>query len=446
VTREFDYDGTGPVTLEYDYAFDVEPGYDYAYGRIEVGNTVSTFATYNGVGSGHETVDLTPYLDGSGASTYEVSFAFESDVGYSDEDGEDPSTCGAIVIDDVNVSGGGESYFTDFEVREDGWCADMTDPSESFLVENRQRLGSEIPIPGTGLLIWHVDRGIATSWRGNTGGPNNLSPPGVALMQADGMMDLYHNANRGDGGDPYPGTSNNTRLGNNTSPNNLSHSGYPTNVLVELTSGDGDPITADMRGGWFLPTHTSHTPDSSGADTTVTIHVYGAGFVKGATVQLAQGITSIVASSVEWVGKDYLRAEIDLTDQSSGMYDVVITNPGGGQVIEEDGFEVGNLLVGIQENPSLPRDFALRQNHPNPFGATTTIPFDIRARARATLRIYNVGGRLIRTLVDRELDARSYSIAWDGRDGSGQPVSSGIYFCRLVAGNFSDVRKLVLAR
>ncbi len=446
VSREFYYDSTGPVTLEYDYAFDAEPGYDYAYGRIEVGGTVSTFATYNGAGSGHETVDLTPYLSGGGASVYELSFVFESDVGYSDEDGEDPSTCGAIVIDGVSVSGGGESYFTDFEVREDGWCADMTQPSEYFLVENRQRLGSEIPIPGTGLLIWHVDQDIATSWMGNTGGPSNQSPQGVALMQADDMMDLNDNTNKGDDGDPYPGTSNNTQFDNGTSPNSLSHSGYATNVLVALTSGDGDPITADMRGSWFLPAHTNHTPDSSGADTTVTIHLYGAGFVEGAAVKLEHGTSAIVASSVEWVGKDYLRAEIHITSQAFGLYDVVVTNPGGGRVVVEDGFTVSNELVGVQEIPTFPREFALRQNYPNPFRAATTIPFDIRAPVKAALRIYDVSGQLIRTLVDRELDAQSYRILWDGRDAFGQPVSSGIYFYKLVAGNFSDVRKLVIAR
>lgn len=79
IVREFSYDGSNPVTLEYDYAYDCEPGYDYAYVKIDVNGTVSTLSSYDNNGSGHASIDLTSYLNGSGAAAYELIFEFVSD-------------------------------------------------------------------------------------------------------------------------------------------------------------------------------------------------------------------------------------------------------------------------------------------------------------------------------------------------------------------------------
>jgi flagellar hook assembly protein FlgD len=88
----------------------------------------------------------------------------------------------------------------------------------------------------------------------------------------------------------------------------------------------------------------------------------------------------------------------------------------------------------------------LKQNYPNPFNPTTTIPFDIKERTHVTLTIYNLRGQVVRTLVDEDLDARTYGYQWNGRNDAGQSVSSGVYFYKLVAGDFQDVRKLVLTK
>lgn len=88
----------------------------------------------------------------------------------------------------------------------------------------------------------------------------------------------------------------------------------------------------------------------------------------------------------------------------------------------------------------------LEQNYPNPFNPQTTIRFGLKADGFVSLRIYDAAGRIVRVLVEEERAARHYEEAWDGCDGSGSPVASGVYFYRLIAGDFRGSRKMVLLR
>lgn len=74
-------------------------------------------------------------------------------------------------------------------------------------------------------------------------------------------------------------------------------------------------------------------------------------------------------------------------------------------------------------------------NHPDPFNATTTIGYRLEERAGVSLRMYDINGQLLRTLVRDRLDAGSYQVIWNGRDEHGKQVASGTYFCRLSVGN-----------
>ena len=95
--------------------------------------------------------------------------------------------------------------------------------------------------------------------------------------------------------------------------------------------------------------------------------------------------------------------------------------------------------------PGVPDEFALGQNVPNPFNPTTTIHYDVPAGAGAvSLRVYDVSGRLVRTLVDGHEAPGSKSVLWNGTNDRGQTVASGIYFYRMTAPGFSTTRKMVL--
>jgi flagellar hook assembly protein FlgD len=89
---------------------------------------------------------------------------------------------------------------------------------------------------------------------------------------------------------------------------------------------------------------------------------------------------------------------------------------------------------------------ALHQNRPNPFNPSTTISFTLPEKARATLSIYDVQGRLMRTLVDEIFGEGYRERIWDGRDAGGSQVGSGVYFCRLTAGNKTLTKKMVLLK
>ncbi len=83
---------------------------------------------------------------------------------------------------------------------------------------------------------------------------------------------------------------------------------------------------------------------------------------------------------------------------------------------------------------------------PNPFNPSTSIPFELSAGGHVELSIYDVSGRLVRTVCSMRFDAGAHSTAWDGRDGSGRQVSSGVYFCRLKTGIYTATSRLVLLR
>jgi hypothetical protein len=113
-----------------------------------------------------------------------------------------------------------------------------------------------------------------------------------------------------------------------------------------------------------------------------------------------------------------------------------------------------DILVFMQTTPDIVTGaatpssdvYSLSQNYPNPFNPTTTIDYSLRDRSQVTLKIYNVAGQLIRTLVNDAKTAGAHTISWDGRNNAGQTVSSGVYFYRLQAKEFVQTRKMVLLK
>jgi hypothetical protein len=99
------------------------------------------------------------------------------------------------------------------------------------------------------------------------------------------------------------------------------------------------------------------------------------------------------------------------------------------------------------DNPVVPRVFGLGQNRPNPFNPTTDIDYDVPASGgRVSIRVYDLAGRLVRTLVDADQAPGRKTVTWYGRDDRGRSVATGMYFYRMKAPGFSKTRKLTLIR
>jgi hypothetical protein len=106
----------------------------------------------------------------------------------------------------------------------------------------------------------------------------------------------------------------------------------------------------------------------------------------------------------------------------------------------------GNLIqasISLEKNQEVPERFSLFQNYPNPFNPETNISFSLPQESQVNLKIYNLKGQLVKVLVKAKLSAGIHAFSWNGKDESGKDVSSGIYFYKLTAGEYSETRKMV---
>jgi len=94
----------------------------------------------------------------------------------------------------------------------------------------------------------------------------------------------------------------------------------------------------------------------------------------------------------------------------------------------------------------LPAGFSLRQNYPNPFNPTTSISYAIPRESLVEMIIYNVLGVEVKTLVQENHTAGSYTVIWDGADNQGNASPAGLYFCNLVAGNYQKTIKMAFVK
>lgn len=142
------------------------------------------------------------------------------------------------------------------------------------------------------------------------------------------------------------------------------------------------------------------------------------------------------------------------------IFEVLAIDVTGNQTITESDFTTttagaaGTIGAVLRPGHASPGSGALdgtglaffRQKGPNPFNPVTGLEFGLPRAGKATIRVIDVQGRLVRTLVNAELPAGRHRATWDGKDASGSPAGSGVYFAQLAAPGISESRKLILAR
>jgi len=106
----------------------------------------------------------------------------------------------------------------------------------------------------------------------------------------------------------------------------------------------------------------------------------------------------------------------------------------------------GSVTTVTERENNPPVEFMLGQNYPNPFNPSTTLKYDLPQQAEVRLKIFDVQGRHVRTLVNQPQPAGRYAITWDGRNERGESIASGVYLYQLRAGTFAQTRRMALVR
>jgi hypothetical protein len=163
-----------------------------------------------------------------------------------------------------------------------------------------------------------------------------------------------------------------------------------------------------------------------------------------AIVQVGGGTTTSADVLVEPIAGsgELLRVQFRMLDPTASavieLLDVQISDP------------VGRITVlrsdQVAEVRSLPDRFELSQNYPNPFNPETVIPFSVPESGVLRLSIFNVLGQEVALLVDGSVQAGFHRIVWDGKDGFGRSIASGLYFVRMHSDGFSSVRKMMFLK
>ncbi|MCK4510734.1 T9SS type A sorting domain-containing protein, partial [bacterium] len=130
-------------------------------------------------------------------------------------------------------------------------------------------------------------------------------------------------------------------------------------------------------------------------------------------------------------------------DPDTYYYRVIAVDAGDNESAPSDTVNITLEQTGIEEDLVASVSFI----RPNPFTAQTAIHYTVPAEgADVSLRLYDIRGRLVTTLVDRRHTGGAYEVAWDGRDSGGRAVSSGVYFAQMSIGDWGETRKVSYVR
>ncbi len=168
------------------------------------------------------------------------------------------------------------------------------------------------------------------------------------------------------------------------------------------------------------------------------------------------------SGSVPITGAVVSNGTYSATSNSSGLYSLNLPVGTYALTCSAEGYQpltVENIVV--SENQVTPCNFTmttsntddvcvdrtlLRGNYPNPFNPETAISFDLKDRQRVRVEIFNVKGQLVRILVDEVMESGQHELIWNGRDSGGKAVASGIYHCRMLAGEYKASKRMMMLK
>ena len=173
-----------------------------------------------------------------------------------------------------------------------------------------------------------------------------------------------------------------------------------------------------------------------------TVSPVGKKLTAGATVSLGlNGLDSETVSIGYWDGEVWREIHSSISKNSEYMVGVG-THLGHYTLIPRG----SGMPLTVKSNKLIPTVYALKQNYPNPFNPETRIHYDIPKNGHVSLVIYDILGRELIQLVNRDQGPGRYNVLWKGVDGSGNSMGSGLYFYQLNAVEYSETKKMVISR
>ena len=131
----------------------------------------------------------------------------------------------------------------------------------------------------------------------------------------------------------------------------------------------------------------------------------------------------------------------------NGIYNIRISGSDIDGNTGVDYYQFEYISTDIRNNELLSDNSEFLMNYPNPFNELTVISYSLKVNGRVSLKIYDMTGHEVLTLVNENQTKGKHSVVWDGRDDSGNPVSNGIYFYRMKYGNkYTGLKKIILMK
>ncbi len=220
----------------------------------------------------------------------------------------------------------------------------------------------------------------------------------------------------------------------------MSSQGSPDDKLGSFTATlDWDPQVLDL---------VSHSGVLQGFTGVVNDTEADSGTVRfnGANINGISGTFNLIDLTFACVGNTGTETVLDL--EYSAMASTSFASLLG-QLETNDLTVILDPSVGIETNTvgnAIPEKYQLSQNYPNPFNPTTRLDISLPKAGQVSLKIYNIAGQLVATLIDDHMAAGQYQLTWDAHDDAGNQLTSGIYLYRLSAANFSETRRMILLK
>jgi hypothetical protein len=221
-----------------------------------------------------------------------------------------------------------------------------------------------------------------------------------------------------------------------------------TTSTVKINAIAFDPLTDELWAAYWVPI--GATKDQ----------VYKIDLTTGNATLIGETGFDVLTNDLAFDDNGDLYGVIGASNEN-GQLITINTNDGTGTVVGDVGIQniVGlgysingdPVSVETEDDSNIPADYSLAQNYPNPFNPSTSIEFSVPVNSDVTIKIYNLLGEVVTTLVNEEINTGNHSVVWNGNDNVGNQVASGIYFYEMKAnGNdgrsYSQIMKMVLLK